>query len=138
LEDLLTGYRQTALEPDELVVAVLVPREAVEARSAFGKLGLRRYLVISIVMVATTLAVGNDGKVERARVAVGACSPVARRLRELEAALEGRSVGEDLGALARAEHLSDLAPIDDVRGTAEYRRSAALTLVRRTLGRAVR
>jgi CO/xanthine dehydrogenase FAD-binding subunit len=133
LEEFLTGYRQTALEPDELLTAVLVPREMAHASSAFGKLGLRRYLVISIVMVATTLAVGNDGMVERARVAVGACSPVARRLRELEVELEGRSVDEGLGALARAEHLTDLAPIDDVRATAEYRREAALTLVRRVV-----
>jgi CO/xanthine dehydrogenase FAD-binding subunit len=133
LEEFLTGYRQTALEPDELLTAVLVPREMAHASSAFGKLGLRRYLVISIVMVAATLAVGNDGMVERARVAVGACSPVARRLRELEVELEGRSVDEGLGALARAEHLTDLAPIDDVRATAEYRREAALTLVRRVV-----
>ena len=61
--------------------------------------------------------------------------PVARRLRDLEAELVGRSVDEDLGALARSEHLASLAPIDDVRATAEYRRDAALTLVRRAVTR---
>jgi CO/xanthine dehydrogenase FAD-binding subunit len=132
----LTGYRQTTLAPDELLAAVLIPHEASGSRAAFGKLGLRRYLVISIVMVAATLAVDGDGRVTRARVAVGACSPVAARLRELEASLVGRSAKEDLGALARPEHLDGLAPIDDVRATAEYRSAAALTLVRRTLARA--
>jgi len=133
LEDFITGYRQTALAPDELLTAVLIPREMAQARAAFSKLGLRRYLVISIVMVAATIAVGRDGRIERSRVAVGACSPVARRLSELEAELVGRSVDEDLSALARPEHLSGLEPIDDVRATALYRRDAALTLVRRTL-----
>jgi CO/xanthine dehydrogenase FAD-binding subunit len=112
---------------------VLIPHEMAESRAAFAKLGLRRYLVISIVMVAATIAVGGDGRIDRARVAVGACSPVARRLRDLEASLVSRSVDEDLGALVRSEHLSALEPIDDVRATAEYRREAALTLVRRTL-----
>jgi CO/xanthine dehydrogenase FAD-binding subunit len=138
LEGFITGYRQTVLAPDELLTAVLIPREMAEARAAFGKLGLRRYLVISIVMVAATIAVGGDGRIERARVAVGACSPVARRLPELEASLQGRAAEEDLGALATPEHLSLLAPIDDVRATAEYRRGAALTLVRRTLASCVR
>ena len=67
-----------------------------------------------------------------ARVAVGACSPVARRLRTLEADLEGRPL-EGIGAAATAGHLATLTPIDDVRATAAYRLEAALTLVRRTL-----
>jgi len=133
LEDFLTGYRQTALGPDELLTAVLIPRPAAGSRAAFSKLGLRRYLVISIVMVAATLSVDADGHIQRARVAVGACSPVARRLPDLETALVGHLVDEDLGALARPEHLSALTPIDDVRASADYRRDAALTLVRRTL-----
>ncbi len=62
-----------------------------DARSAFLKLGLRRYLVISVVMVAVMVAADADGLVTDARVAVGACSPVARRLRSLESELLGRS-----------------------------------------------
>jgi CO/xanthine dehydrogenase FAD-binding subunit len=131
LEDFLTGYRQTALGPDELVTAVLVPRDREEARAGFSKLGLRRYLVISVVMVAVTARV-EGGVVTDARVAVGACSPVAQRLRILEADLEGRPL-EGIGAAATAEHLATLTPIDDVRATAAYRLDAALTLVRRTL-----
>ena len=133
LGEFLTGYRATALGPDELLTTVLIPREAAETRAAFSKLGLRRYLVISIVMVAASIGVDGDGSIRRARIAVGACSPVARRLTELETALVGRSADEDLGALAQPEHLSALAPIDDVRATADYRRGAALTLVSRIL-----
>lgn len=132
LEAFLTGYRQTALEPDELLTAVLVPHGVDGARSAFCKLGLRRYLVISVVMVAVVVEVDARGLVTGARVAVGACSPVAQRLRSLEAQLVGRPVnGIDVGTIA--DHLSTLTPIDDVRATASYRREAASVLVRRAL-----
>jgi CO/xanthine dehydrogenase FAD-binding subunit len=133
LESFLTGYRQTALQPGELLTAVLVPRGAADdARSAFLKLGLRRYLVISVVMVAVVVAMDPDGRIVEARVAVGACSPVAQRLRSLESQLVGRSP-EEVDVALIAEHLSALSPIDDVRATADYRREAAAVLVRRAL-----
>jgi CO/xanthine dehydrogenase FAD-binding subunit len=132
LDGFLTGYRQTALGPDELLTAVLIPRGAEDARSAFLKLGLRRYLVISVVMVAAVVAVDADERIAEARVAVGACSPVAQRLRSLEAKLVGRFMDE-LDASTIAEHLSTLTPIDDVRATADYRLEAASVLVRRAL-----
>jgi CO/xanthine dehydrogenase FAD-binding subunit len=133
LDEFLIGYRQTALRPDELLTAVLVPRGTEDARSEFLKLGLRRYLVISVVMVAAGIVVGQNGRVAEARIAVGACSPVAQRLRSLETDLVDRFVDEDLGESATADHLSVLSPIDDVRGTAAYRLEAALALVRRAL-----
>ena len=132
LEGFLTGYRATALRPDELLTAVLVPADREEARTAFGKLGLRRYLVISVVMVATAVEVGVEGLVTRSGVAVGACSPVAQRLSSLEADLVDRPV-DGLAEVVTREHLASLSPIDDVRGTAAYRLEAALTLLRRSL-----
>lgn len=132
LEAFLTGYRQTALRSDELLTAVLIPRGSEDARSAFLKLGLRRYLVISVVMVAVVVAVDADGRVAEARVAVGSCSPIAQRLRSLEAQLVGRHT-DQVDAAAIAEHLSTLSPIDDVRATAGYRREASSVLVHRAL-----
>jgi CO/xanthine dehydrogenase FAD-binding subunit len=132
LEDFLTGYRQTALRSDELLTAVLIPCGAEDARSAFLKLGLRRYLVISVVMVAVVVAIDADGRIAEARVAVGACSPVAQRLRSLESVLVGRST-VDVAAATIAKHLSSLSPIDDVRATSDYRLEAASVLVQRAL-----
>ena len=133
LERFLTGYRQTALQPDELLTAVLIPRGTRDdARSAFLKLGLRRYLVISVVMAAVEVTTDPDDRIAEARVAIGACSPVAQRLRSLEAALVGRSL-DDVDVAMIAEHLAALSPIDDVRATADYRRRAAAELVRRAL-----
>lgn len=131
LSAFICGYRQTTRRPDELVTAILVPTPP-DATSAFLKLGSRTSLVISIAMVAALVAV-EAGRVREARVAVGACSPVARRLPALEAALAGAPARPGLGRLAEADHLDGLDPIDDLRATAAYRRDAALTLVRRAL-----
>jgi CO/xanthine dehydrogenase FAD-binding subunit len=133
LGEFITGNRATVRRSDEMVVALTVPKPAPGARSAFLKLGARRYQVISIVMVALVIE-SEASRVAGARVAVGACAPVARRLSELEAALIGAPMHEALGEVADASHLTGvLAPIDDLRGTADYRLDAALTLIRRGL-----
>jgi CO/xanthine dehydrogenase FAD-binding subunit len=131
----LTGYRQTERRPDELVTAVIVPRGAEQAFSDFQKLGSRSYLVISIVMVATVIESVGDDTIREARLAVGACSPVARRLTQLESELRGLKRTDRLEDLPTRDHLTDLAPIDDVRATASYRVDATLALVRRSLRR---
>jgi CO/xanthine dehydrogenase FAD-binding subunit len=133
LDRFITGVRRTALAADELVIAIHVPKPAHEARSAFLKLGARRYLVISIAMVAATLEIA-EGRVANARVAVGACSAVAQRLPALEAALAGALLDERLADRVDLAHLAPLTPIDDVRGSADYRRDSVLVLLRRVLG----
>ncbi|MBV8199948.1 MAG: hypothetical protein JOZ15_04920 [Acidobacteria bacterium] len=130
LESCLAGPRRTILVPGELVVAVHVPRPRRPAVSSFMKLGARRYLVISIAMAAITLEL-EEGSVATARAAVGACAPTACRLPTLERALAGRRLSDGLADVVAASHLEPLAPIDDVRGSAAYRRDAVLTLLRR-------
>jgi CO/xanthine dehydrogenase FAD-binding subunit len=132
VEGFILGNRKTALAPDELLTAIRVPKGPPSARGGFAKLGARKYLVISIVMVAAVVE-AERGRVSRARVAVGACAPVARRLPLLEAALAGRPLDGNLGAAAQAGHLAPLNPISDVRAGAAYRLDAALTLLRRLL-----
>ena len=132
LADFIVGSRKTQRKADELLTVVLVPRALEDAASTFLKLGARRYLVISISMVAVVVQVRN-GRVLQARVAVGSCSAVARRLRALEAELVGASLRDGLGEVVKPEHLAPLSPIDDVRATAEYRMDASLRLLQRAL-----
>lgn len=130
----LRGNRATALAPDQLMVAVRIPKPRAERAGAhFLKLGARRYLVISIVMVAAAIEADAGGRVTRAAVAVGACSPVARRLPALEQALLGRPCDGTLEEAVTDEHMAPLAPLDDARGSAAYRLDAARTLTARTL-----
>jgi len=136
LPDFIVGSRKTQRKADELLTAVLIPRALENAASTFVKLGARRYLVISISMVAVVVLV-RDWRILEARVAVGSCSAVARRLRALEAELMGDSVRDGLGGVVRPEHLAPLSPIDDVRATAEYRMDASLRLVQRALNSCV-
>jgi CO/xanthine dehydrogenase FAD-binding subunit len=136
LASFITGNRKTVRASGEIVTAILVPR-TIEGPSAFLKLGARRYLVISIAMVAAILEADAAGRVAQARVAVGSCSPVARRLTQLERELVGTPL-EEVGARVEPRHLDVLSPIDDLRGTAAYRRDAARTLVARALDAAAR
>jgi CO/xanthine dehydrogenase FAD-binding subunit len=133
LDQFLAGNRKTLRRPDEILAAVLVPRRLEDAASAFSKLGARRYLVISISMIAVVVQVDSAGRVAEAHVAVGSCSATARRLNDLERDLVGLPAKAGIGSAVKAEHLRILSPIDDARATADYRRDASLTLVRRTL-----
>ncbi len=136
LSDFITGVRRTARAADELVVALHLPQPPTDAGGAFVKLGTRSSLVISIAMVAAVVRVAG-GRIAAARLAVGACSPVARRLPAWEAALEGRSLDAVAGLRPDPAHLAGLAPIDDVRATAAYRTEAVRDLCRRAVMRAV-
>ena len=110
-----------------------VPARASRGRSHFAKLGARRYLLISIVMAAANVEVGPQGRIVRAAVAVGACSPVARRLPALEARLTGMAATGVAGLRLQESDLQGLDPIDDIRATRAYRIDAATELVRRVL-----
>ena len=134
LAEFVTGNRRTRRGSAELVTALLIPRSLEASHSTFLKLGARRYLVISIVMVAAVLE-ERAGKVAAARIAVGACSAVACRLPALERALLGRPWDRGLAAGVEPAQLAVLSPIDDVRAGAAYRREAALVLLRRALER---
>jgi len=135
LNDFILGNRKTARREDEILARVVIPltRSGENAHTAFLKLGARKYLVISITMVAAMVEINDAGCVTQARVAVGSCSAKAQRLRELERALLGVRAAPGIGAMVRSEHLRQLSPIDDLRATASYRRDASLTLVQRAL-----
>jgi CO/xanthine dehydrogenase FAD-binding subunit len=114
------------------MTAIVAPLPSPTMRSAFFKLGARRYLVISIAMVAVALDV-VEGIVRDARIAVGACSAVAQRMREAERRLIGAPASSGLGPLIETNDLTQLSPIDDIRASADYRRDTALTLLRRAI-----
>ena len=132
LRQFILGNRETDLCAGEIMTAVLIPTGAARGRSIFLKLGARHSLVISIVMVAARFDI-SDSRITDAALSLGACSPVARRLPLVEAALNGGSatncpqIGHDLID-------PELAPISDVRADAAYRGHAAAELVNRAIG----
>ncbi len=133
LGQFILGNRKTALAADEMVTGLFVPAASATGQSGFYKLGARRYLVISIGMVAARLVVDDAAVITDAAVAVGACSAVAMRLPDLEAALRGGRLA-DAATAVDAAYLAALTPIDDVRGSAVYRRQAIKAAITRLLG----
>ena len=132
LGDFILGNRRIARLPGELLTTVRVPKRSTVGASHFVKLGARRYLVISIAMVAARIVPGADGRVAEAAVAIGACSAVATRLRGLEEMMTGQTA-DGFAALVENYGFPEISPIDDVRGTADYRRAAAREIVTRAL-----
>jgi CO/xanthine dehydrogenase FAD-binding subunit len=120
IHDFYLGYRKTCMQADELLVRVRVPMPAAGERTWFRKVGTRRAQAISKVVLAAAL----EGK--RLRVAAGSVAPTVVRLRKTEAAFAGD--GDLKAAIAE-----DIAPIDDVRSTAEYRRRVTINLITRFL-----
>src|SRR5262245_1058207 len=125
----IDGYRQTACRSDEIVTAIRIPKGTRGARGHFRKLGARKYLVISIAMVAAVIETDAAGTIAACRLAVGACSAVPQRLTALEAALTGVPLAT-AGGRVTDQHLSALSPIDDIRASTAYRRAASLALTR--------
>ncbi len=131
--DFITGNRETLLRPNELVTKLKIPKLMTNGRSRFVKLGARKYLVISISMVAVRLECDERKIIRDAAVAVGSCSAVAMRMNDLEHDLVGTGLSHDAAAIVGAKHCDCLAPIDDVRATGQYRSDATVELIRRAI-----
>ena len=127
IDNFFTGYRQTVLSPDELIVGVRIPKRP-GLRSGFLRLGQRQAQAISKVSVAVALSF-RDGKPDYARVGLGSVAPTVIRAPETEKAL--LAGGADAVKTARAAIREEVKPIDDLRSTREYRREMAGVLLER-------
>ncbi|CAN5122579.1 xanthine dehydrogenase family protein subunit M [soil metagenome] len=133
VEDFVLGSRRTVRAQNELVTGLQVPPRSPRARSAFLKLGGRRYLTISMTMVAAMIDADEAGSITAAGVAVGSCSARAVRLPMLERRLIGAAWADLADVVVHADDLAPLTPIDDLRASAGYRLDATATLLHRAL-----
>ena len=133
LEDFIKGSRKTELQNNEILSAILIPKEAEIGRSSFLKLGARKYLVISIAMIACKLNLKKD-VISEITISVGSCSAVAKRIKSLENLLVGKSIKDELTAIILNYNYENyLSPINDIRGTNTYRFKASKVLVKDTI-----
>jgi aerobic carbon-monoxide dehydrogenase medium subunit len=137
LTEFFVAYRQTALEPGEIVTHVLIPLAGRPVAGRFEKVGLRNADAISVVCAACELEF--EGRVCRAaRIALGAVAPVPVRALAVESALRGREIDDDVAAeCARLVH-EHISPIDDVRASGQYRGWVAEAVVARMIADTVR
>jgi len=128
-----TGYRVTALAPDELLVRIRIPLAA-GRETRFRKIGTRRAQAISKVVLALSYQdAGPSAPWTGVRLAVGSVAPTPIRARATEAGLEGRPPAPETADRAAETLAGELEPIDDVRSTAEYRRLVAARVLHRLI-----
>jgi xanthine dehydrogenase molybdopterin binding subunit/xanthine dehydrogenase small subunit len=131
LHAFFTGYRKTQLRAGEAIKEIVLPRLHLAAgltrRADFQKVSHRRELDISIVAAAFCLDLDAAGVVRRARIAYGGVAALPLRAQRAEAALEGKTIVAAAAAVSAALR-EEFTPIDDVRGSAAYRRGVVVSL----------
>ena len=131
LAECIRGPGRTALAPGEIIVAVRVPLPDADALQCFEKVGRRKALAISVVSLAAVIGRGPRGDVTHARLALGSVAPTVIRCPRAEALLVGSRLEREV-LLAAGEALRrEIAPIDDLRASAAYRRAVAGNLLLR-------
>jgi CO/xanthine dehydrogenase FAD-binding subunit len=134
LDGFFVGPRKSILKPDELLVAIVIPKKNLGKPAAFVKFGLRKGQALALVNVAASLRVDSDKHVFRGtRIALGAVAPTVIRAQQAEAYLEGRAVTPEAMAEAGRIAAGEAKPISDFRASAAYRRDLIAVLTRRAL-----
>ena len=134
LAEFFVGPRQSILKPDELLVAIVIPKKNLGKPAAFVKFGLRKGQALALVNVAVSLHVDGDKRVFReTRIALGAVAPRVMRARQAEGYLEGRAITPAAMAEAGVIAAGEAQPISDYRASAAYRRDLIAVLTRRAL-----
>lgn len=132
LGEFLLDLYETALEPGEVVSAVLVPPPTAGARGAYLKFTTRSSEDRPTLGVAA-LVQQRDGGCEAARLVIGAASPTPVRVHDAEALAVGQALDADLLQRMAAAASAAIEPIDDLHGPADYKRHVAQVLARRAL-----
>lgn len=128
----LVDYFVTALEPDEILVEIRVPPLAADMQGAYSR--FLRTAAEHRPLVNVAFVARRQGSLCRdARIAVGASTPVATRLRRAETFLEGRTVTPEVAAEVAVIVAQDIEPVSDLRGSADFRRDMVRAVARRTV-----
>jgi len=133
LAEFIVGVNKTSIRPDELLTAIRWPTPPTRSAAGFYKIGLRKADACSVINAAAMIVWDEDDRCQQARIAIGAAAPKPVRAREAEAALQGQPLTDDVIAEAAQLAAQVTQPIDDIRGTAAYRRRMAKVIVRRLL-----
>lgn len=137
VEQFFTGPGRTLLEPGEMITAVIIPLPDKDQGSAYLKLGKRKALAIATASVAVSVKVAGT-TLEDVKICLGSVGPTPIRAIKTEALLRGKGLDSLPLAEAKAQVAAEITPIDDIRGTAQYRRDSAQALVERALVQAIK
>jgi CO/xanthine dehydrogenase FAD-binding subunit len=127
-----TGYKETQLQPGELISRVRLPRSPLKWKEGYRKVGTRKAQAISKVCFAARMRV-DEGTVADIRIALGGVAPVPLRCFQTEVLLRGANINTATVKAAREMLSAELSPIDDFRSTQVYRRTIAGNLLEKFL-----
>jgi carbon-monoxide dehydrogenase medium subunit len=139
LSEFYIGVRRTVLAPDEMLVDISFPAMRMNQRGMFIKLGLRRAQAISVVNTCVILTFSGQAStskapiIEKAVITLGAVAPKIIRVPEAEAVLEKQELTEAVIRQAAGLAMQAARPIDDIRGSAAYRREMIGVCISRSL-----
>lgn len=137
LSGFFAGSRKTMLEPEELLLEIIIPTKNLGKPADFQKFGLRKGQALALVNVAASLWNDRERNVCVApRIALGAVAPTVIRAPAAEEYLEGRAITSKAIAEAARIAAGEARPISDFRASAEYRRDLIAVLTRRALASA--
>lgn len=129
LHGFYSGYKKMDMRSDELIRRIRLPRSQASWRSLYRKVGTRRAQAISKVCFAGGARL-ESGRIADVRLAFGSVAPVVLRATKTERLLRGEKISLALGHVASDKLAQEIAPIDDMRSTANYRRRVAQNLLR--------
>jgi carbon-monoxide dehydrogenase medium subunit len=132
LKDFYTGVRKTVMQPGEMLVDISFPAMTAAQRGTFIKLALRRAQAISVINVAVILNLEAD-TVESASITLGAVAPTIIHAPEAETYLTAKRLTDEVIEEAGRLTMNASKPIDDIRGSAAYRREMVRVCTRRGL-----
>lgn len=123
-----TGYKKMNMRPGELIRAIRLPRATSGWQHYYRKVGTRRAQAISKICFAGAARI-EEGRIADIRIALGSVAPVPLRAVETENLLRGEKPASAALTAAQAALAGEIAPIDDMRSTARYRRRVAQNLL---------
>lgn len=136
LSDFFLGPGRTALQPGELLKAILLPHPKTRSGSFYYRHTPRAHMDIAVVGSAAMLGLDEEGRIAEARIALGAVAPTPVRAPDAEALLIGETPCEELFAHAASAAVAAARPIDDLRASADYRRHLVKIFTQRALRQA--
>lgn len=123
-----TDYKKIAMQPDELLVRVRLPRKTAGLQQYYRKVGTRKAQAISKTCLAATGRI-SEGRIADIRIAFGSVAPVPLRCLKTEDRLRGQTVDQATIAAAKTELRNEISPIDDIRSTKDYRMQVSQNLL---------
>ncbi len=133
IANFFTGANHMALDGDEVLLEIRIPRCSEKAGTAFVKLRRQQTDIDMAVVNVATFLICHQGRCEVAGIALGAAAPISFRAQRAESEMTGEKLTEKTIQKAAATAAEEASPIDDIRATAAYRRKMVAVLVRRSL-----